>query len=108
MGKHNSFCSYGEDKSIDISSYKKILIVCTPSRYSEMIRNLGGIRSGKQFRIYTNWQWDNNVKWDCIVVDNEMNEYYEFAKSIYSRMYRVVKTVILYKGENYFVKLNFR
>lgn len=108
MGTRTHFCSNGEDKSIDISSYKKILIICTPSRYSEMIRNLGGVRSGKAFRIYTNWQRDINVKWDCIIVDSYMNDYYEFSKSVYSKMKRVCKTIILYKGDNYFVKLNFK
>lgn len=108
MGEHNSFCSNGEDKSVDMSPYKKILVICTPSRFPDMIRNLGGFNSGKQFRLYTNWYRDSNTKWDCIVVDSQLQDYYEFAMSVYGRMWKVTKQVFLHKGENYYVKLNFR
>lgn len=108
MGNKHTLCQVDENGSVDLTNYKRILVISLPSNYLNVVRQLGGISSGKTFRLYVDYHRDGNIKFDCILVDGEIPYYYEFAKSVYPRLKRNTKDIFLLKGDNYIKKLNFK
>lgn len=78
---------------------KRILIVCLPSRIKSIYKDLK--RKENYLIFYTDKNSIKNNKFDTIIVDTQMPEYFEFYKSIVKH----IKVIHRYQYTNGQLKL---
>lgn len=93
------------NKDKEISAYKKflnanhVLVLALPSAFLGIVQKYKKKNSNQSFKLYTDFNTLLLEKYDAILVDNTMPEYYNFAKDIYRRFDKKPDVYVMIDGK---------